>query len=341
MSLRLPGLADMHVHLRDGEMMKHVVPTVNQGGVSVAYVMPNLVPPITTVDACLKYKEEIERLDPKTKYLMSLYLSQEITPEVIYDASKRGVRGVKSYPKGATTNSDNGVESYEPFYATFAAMEETGMILNIHGEVPASTSDDVFHAEPKFLPTLLDLHKRFPNLKIVLEHCSTEAAIEAVLQCGPTVAGTITAHHMYITHKDWEKDPHCFCKPVAKTEKDRLALVKAATSRNPKFFFGSDSAPHPQSSKEKTPPAAGVFTQAFEASYLADIFDKEGCLNALQDFACKFGRDFYNVPIEESAPLLVLEKNPFTIPHLVDDCLVPFRPRETSNWQCRWENSTL
>lgn len=268
---------------------------------------------------------------------MSLYLSPETTPEVIYEAAKKGIRGVKSYPKGATTNSESGVESYEPFYPTFAAMQETGMILNIHGEVPPSKDNTVFTAEPKFLPTLLDLHQRFPKLKIVLEHCTTADAVEAVKACGESVAGTITAHHLYLTQKDWQDDPYCFCKPVAKTERDRRALIEAATSKNPKFFFGSDSAPHPRSSKLKTPPAAGVFTQPFAASYLAEVFDKEGRLDALKDFACIFGRKFYCIPLDFKESNIVLKKESFRVPESVANDLVPFHPNEVLQWHCSWE----
>ncbi|EEB05430.1 dihydroorotase Ura2 [Schizosaccharomyces japonicus yFS275] len=335
-TLELPSLADMHVHLRQGEFMKSTVPGVRLGGTNVAYVMPNTVPPINSVDACLKYKQEIESLDPKTAYLMSLYLCPEITPEVIYAAAKAGIRGVKSYPKGATTNSDVGVESYEPFYPTFQAMQETGMVLNIHGEVPPSQEGgSVMTAEKQFLPTFRKLHEQFPKLKIILEHCSTKEAIDTVLACGNSVAGTITPHHLLITHSDWEHDPFSFCKPVAKTEEDRQALLKAATSGNSKFFLGSDSAPHPKEKKLANPPAAGIFTQPYLASYLAFIFDQQNALDKLEGFACRFGREFYGISSSDLPKELILKKESNVLPEMFEGCLVPFLHGVDLHWTCR------
>jgi len=252
---------------------------------------------------------------------MSLYLHPSITPETIHEAKGAGIVGVKSYPAGVTTNSSSGVVDYESFYPVFEAMEEVDMVLNLHGESPPSpsTSTDstqqitVLNAEEAFLPTLKSLHKRFPNLRIILEHCTTAAAVDAVKQCGPNVAGTITAHHLFLTIDDWAGDPINFCKPVAKLPSDRVALLKAATSGNPKFFFGSDSAPHPLSAKKGLIDgglgagkcAAGVFTQpnvvgfvleAFENPILAGIIGKdEVSRSCVEGFLGGYGRKFYGV----------------------------------------------
>ncbi|TGZ83031.1 Dihydroorotase [Ascodesmis nigricans] len=350
-TIELPAVADFHVHLRDGDMMKTVVPTVRQGGVSVAYVMPNLVPPITSVEQALSYHERLREVDPTTKYLMTLYLSPEITPDVIQKAAATGViAGVKSYPKGVTTNSAAGVVSYEQYYPVFEAMEKHDLVLNLHGEAPSGPDTTVLNAEATFLPTLLDLHRRFPNLRIVLEHCTTAAAVEAVKQCGPTVAATITAHHLYLTIDQWADNPHCFCKPVAKLPGDRDALVAAATSGDPKFFLGTDSAPHPKTSKigAKTGrTAAGVFTQPYAAQYIASAFDRAGKLEALKGFLCDFGRRFYKTvekgwetKEEVEKVSIVLSNEPTQVVAEIGQgevSVVPFMAGEEV-WSLRWKN---
>lgn len=206
---------------------------------------------------------------------MSLYLHESITPEIVIAAKKAGITGIKSYPAGVTTNSSSGVVSYEPFYPVFAEMERQDMVLNLHGEVPSSANSDitVLSAEEAFLPTLKDLHRRFPKLRIILEHCTSAAAIEAVKECGSTVAATLTAHHLFMTVDDWAGDPHCFCKPVAKLPSDRRALLRTAMSGNPKFFLGTDSAPHPAISKRGDKVAAGVYTQPFVVGYVLDALE--------------------------------------------------------------------
>lgn len=212
---------------------------------------------------------------------MSLYLHSDITPDTIRDAKRAGITGVKSYPAGVTTNSSSGVVDYESFYPVFATMEEVDMVLNLHGEVPSTPGSDitVLNAEQAFLPTLLDLHKRFPKLRIILEHCTTAAAIQAVQSCGPNVAATITAHHLYLTIDSWAGDPYNFCKPVAKLPSDRLAVLRAAASGERKFFFGSDSAPHPKGAKLCGEDglgkiSAGVFTQPYCVPLVLEAFER-------------------------------------------------------------------
>jgi dihydroorotase len=243
---------------------------------------------------------------------MSLYLHESITPETLRAARKAGVYGVKSYPAGVTTNSSSGVVDYEQFYPLFQVMEEEDLVLNLHGESPPAQDITVLNAEAAFLPTLLDLHRRFPKLRIVLEHCTTAAAVEAVKKCGPNVVGTITAHHLSLIVDDWAGDPINFCKPVAKLPSDRLALLNAATSGNPKFFLGTDSAPHLLGAKkgglgahDAGKCAAGVFTQPYATQLVLEAFEDavtKGVLeksrlsqSVLEGFLGIFGRGFYHV----------------------------------------------
>ncbi|KAG4027932.1 hypothetical protein MFRU_026g01130 [Monilinia fructicola] len=320
--LELPAAADFHVHLRDGKMMETVVPTVRMGGVNTVYVMPNLVPPITTVSAALAYKERLQAIDPKVKYLMTLYLHESITPETVREAKKAGIVGIKSYPAGVTTNSSSGVLSYEPFYPVFAAMQEEGLVLNLHGECPSDHKKDItiLNAEASFLPTLQSLHRKFPSLKIVLEHCTTAAAIQAVKECGPTVVGTLTAHHLFLTIDQWADDAFHFCKPVAKLPSDRAALLRAAVHDADKFFLGTDSAPHDISKKKggsgKT--AAGVFTQAHAVGHVLTALEQgiemgvlsseDVTVEVLEGFLGKRGRAFYGFLGEGEGERIVLRK---------------------------------
>ncbi|QUC22072.1 uncharacterized protein UV8b_06313 [Ustilaginoidea virens] len=318
--LVLPPTADMHVHLRQGDMMDLVAPTVRQGGVDTVFVMPNLVPPITTVERALEYKSQLRSIEPKVHYMMSLFLHPSVTPEVIARASQAGITGVKMYPQGVTTNSENGVANVEAFYPTFAAMEENDMVLNLHGEVLEALAPEGTTLEEAFLPTLKKLHDRFPRLRIILEHCTTSAAVEAVKACGPTVGATITAHHLYLTEADACCDPFAFCKPIPKKPTDRDALLKAVVSGNPKFFFGSDSAPHLMQSKistEQGKAPAGVFTQPVvtqlvlmalqEAIERGDIPEADVTREKLEGFLSYFGRRFYKLP-ELPGEKIVLER---------------------------------
>lgn len=307
------------------------------------------MPPVTTVDRALEYQKRLQAIEPNVNFLMSLYLHETVTPETIVEAKKRGITGVKSYPAGVTTNSASGVVDYSLFYPVFAEMERQNMILNLHGETPPSGDVTVLSAEERFLPILSQLHERFPKLRIILEHCTTAAAIEAVQKCGPTVAGTITAHHLSIIIDSWAGDPFCFCKPVAKTPADRDALLRAAVSGNPKIFFGSDSAPHPAASKrggDKV--AAGVFTQPYTTQVVIDAFD-QACQNGVlkeeditpeivEGFMSKFGRAFYG--LEEQKEFITLEKKGEKIANILQSDkldVVPFR-RDQETWSVTWSS---
>ncbi|KAJ7937323.1 hypothetical protein B0H13DRAFT_1945355 [Mycena leptocephala] len=311
----VPSPADFHVHLRQGQMATLVTPHVRKGGFSLAYVMPNLKPPVTTTAQALAYKAELEAIDPTVEYLMTLYLSPDLTPEEIVKAKEAGIVGVKSYPRGVTTNSDGGIESYEMYYPVFEAMQRVDMVLNLHGEVPSdpTTNTHILNAEPQFLPHLHSLHKAFPRLRIVLEHATTRAAVSAVKECGSTVACTITAHHLALTVDDWAGQSFNFCKPVAKFPDDREALREVIREGHPRFFLGSDSAPHPIHSKSTSTPtqgcAAGVYTSPILLPLVAHLLESFGALDKLQGFASTLGRRFYNRELKaEQTQNIVLRK---------------------------------
>ncbi|KAI5464515.1 hypothetical protein BGZ63DRAFT_154205 [Mariannaea sp. PMI_226] len=327
--IELPAAADMHVHLRQAGLMELVTPTVLQGGVDTVFVMPNLLPPLTAVEQVIDYKAKLQAISPEVHYLMSLYLHPSITPDVIAEAAKAGIAGVKLYPQGVTTNSESGVSDITAFYATFAAMEQHDIVLNIHGEVLESLAPEGTTLEEAFLPTLKALHERFPKLRIVLEHCTTAAAVEAVRACGPTVGATITAHHLYLTDHDACCDPFAFCKPIPKKPTDRSALLKAVVSGESKFFFGTDSAPHPIQNKttaEKGKAPAGVFTQPVAVQLVlmaleegierGDISETDVTQEKLECFLSRYGRRFYKLP-EVSEKKIVLERKGEKIPKSV------------------------
>ena len=348
--------ADYHVHLRQGEMTAAVTPAVRKGGMSIAYVMPNLTPPVTDIERVQKYKAELQRISPKTTFLMTFYLSKVLTPEVVYKAAKLGaIQGIKCYPAGVTTNSGAGIDpsDFSRFYPIFKVMQDTGLVLNIHGERPSIQSEgiNVINAEPKFLPALFAIHRDFPRLRIVLEHCTTRAAIHAISEINkdlkkgeiPTVVGSITAHHLFLTIDDWTGNPVNYCKPVAKFAEDRDALVKAATSGKSYFIFGSDSAPHEISKKcTFNKIAAGVYTQPYVLSYLAELFERNGKLDMLKNFVSKFGSRFYGMDDESKLACkdrCYLVKKPVQIPEKL--CyngieLTIFRPCKELSWSVEW-----
>lgn len=300
----------------------------------------------------LDYKKALEAIEPNVTYLMSLYLHESITPEIVKEAAAAGITGIKSYPAGVTTNSSSGVVSYKPFHPVFAEMERQNMVLNLHGEVPGTASNEitVLSAEEAFLPQLRNLHERFPRLRIVLEHCTTAAAVEAVKVCGSSVSATITAHHLSLIVDDWAGDPHCFCKPVARTPSDRNALLRTAASGNPKFFLGTDSAPHPAVNKRGDMVAAGVFTQPYAVGLVVDALEQaveKGILSAqdvteqgLEGFLSSFGRKFYGA-MDTKGEKVVLRRQGVKIQDLLTSKdgkveVVPFRRGQTT-WAAEWQ----
>ncbi|EGW32100.1 uncharacterized protein SPAPADRAFT_61178 [Spathaspora passalidarum NRRL Y-27907] len=350
--------ADMHVHLRDESMSELITPTVREGGVAICYVMPNLVPPITTKKQVVDYKKKLEELSPSTTFLMSFYLSKELTPELIEECAREGlVHGIKCYPAGVTTNSKYGVDpnDFSSFYPLFEVMQKHKLILNIHGEKPSTEKENdinVINAEPRFLPALKKLHQDFPQLKIVLEHCTTADAVALVREINSGykpgdeiyVGATITAHHLYLIIDDWAGNPINFCKPVAKFQKDRATLVEAATSGEPWFFFGSDSAPHPIDTKKRhVSVCAGVYTQSHAIAYVAEVFAKADKLANLKNFVSDNGINFYGLSdailSKHKGESVWLVKRENKVPEAianVDVTVVPFKAGETLNYCVEW-----
>ncbi|MDH4192272.1 MAG: dihydroorotase, partial [Betaproteobacteria bacterium] len=292
---------DWHLHLRDGVALAAVLPdTVRR--FSRAIVMPNLKPPIRTAEEALAYREHILRaLPPGTNFepLMTLYLTDDTSPEMIARAKHSGhVHGVKLYPAGATTHSDAGVTRLSRCFHALEKMQELGIPLLVHGE---STDPvvDVFDRERAFIEeTLGPLVERFPELKVVLEHITTRDAVHYVELTGPHIAATITAHHLLLNRNALFLGgirPHYYCLPVLKREEHRQALVEAATSGNPKFFLGTDSAPHARHTKEASCGCAGIYTAHAALELYATAFEEAGALDRLEDFASVFGARFYGL----------------------------------------------
>eukprot|EP00397_Hematodinium_sp_SG-2012_P046067 GEMP01051931.1.p1 GENE.GEMP01051931.1~~GEMP01051931.1.p1 ORF type:complete len:340 (-),score=61.75 GEMP01051931.1:484-1503(-) len=334
MSLELPYADDFHVHLRQADIMKVVTPWVRRGGISRCIVMPNTTPPITTTAMAKEYRAQLMAADDGVDYMMTLYLSPEITLEDLGRAQEARVTGVKSYPRGVTTNSEAGVESYEQYYPIFEKMEELGLVLHLHGEVPNVC---VLTAEEMFLKELETLHQNFPKLKIVLEHASTAAAVEMIQNLGATVCATVTCHHLELCVDDALGCCHNYCKPVPKLPCDLAALRRVVFSGNPKFFLGSDSAPHVRSKKEGPQAAAGVFTQPLLLAYLAHNFDKAGHLDKLIPFVSQFGSDFFGLPRHTEIKVRLVRREQ-TVPEMYGedqlggDGIVPFRRGQVLNW---------
>ena len=328
---------DWHLHLRDGAEMAAVLPdTANR--FARAIVMPNLKPPVTSVELARAYRDRILAALPtglEFAPLMTLYLTDHTTPQEIERAKSSGfVHAVKLYPAGATTNSQSGVTDLKKVSTVLAAMEAIGLPLLVHGEV---TDGDVFDREHVFIERLLrPLVARFPNLRLVLEHITTKQAAEFVAAAGPNIGATITAHHLLLNRNALFQGgirPHHYCLPVLKREEHRQALVEAATGGNPKFFLGTDSAPHAQHTKENACGCAGVYTANAAIELYAEIFDSAGALDKLEGFASFFGADFYGLPRNSSK--ITLTKTSANVPDALpfgEHVLVPFRAGETIAW---------
>ena len=332
---------DWHLHLRDGAALAAVLAdTARRFGRAI--VMPNLRLPITTVAAAAAYRERILGVLPAGSSfapLMTLYLTDNLAPEEI-DAAKAGgiVHAVKLYPAGATTNSDAGVTDLRRCHATLARMEALDVPLLVHGEV-TDPDVDVFDREAAFIERVLaPAHRDFPGLRIVLEHITTGDGVDFVRAAGPRVAGTLTAHHLLMNRNALFAGgmrPHHYCLPVLKRESHRQALVAAATSGNPKFFLGTDSAPHARSTKEASCGCAGCYTAHAGIELYAEAFEAAGALDRLEGFASHFGPDFYGLPRNADTVTLVKEATPVPahLEFLPGDPLVPLRAGETIAWR--------
>jgi dihydroorotase len=330
---------DWHLHVRDGAAMASVVPhSAAQFG--RALIMPNLKPPVTTAALANAYRERILAAVPKGLHfqpLMSLYLTDHLAPEEITRAKADGVVAVKLYPAGATTNSAAGVTDIRKTYKTLEAMQRAGMLLLVHGEV-TDPDVDIFDREAVFLEQQLKpLRRDFPELKIVVEHMTTKDAVQYVRDADRFTAGTITAHHLLYNRNAIFTGgirPHYYCLPVLKREVHRQALVDAATSGSPKFFLGTDSAPHPALLKEHALGCAGCYTALSAMELYAEAFDNAGALDKLEGFASFHGADFYGLP--RNTGKLTLKKEPWQLPEKVpfgEAELKPLRGGETLPWR--------
>jgi len=339
-SLTITRPDDWHLHLRDGGALKAVLPdTARQ--FARAIVMPNLRPPVTTTALAIEYRERILNALPvgaNFEPLMTLYLTDNTTAEEIERAKASGiVHGVKLYPAGATTNSDSGVTNLGHCVKALEAMEKVGMPLLAHAEVTDSDVD-VFDRERVFIErNMIPLLKKFPNLKVVFEHITTQDAADFVTQASSNVAATVTAHHLLMNRNDMFKggiQPHHYCLPILKREEHRVALVKAATSGNPKFFLGTDSAPHAKHTKEAACGCAGMYTAHTAMELYAEAFDLAGALDKLEGFASFYGADFYGLPRNTEQITLVREswKVPASLPY-EGDVLVPLRAEQMLSWK--------
>lgn len=339
-TLTLSRPDDCHLHLRDSEQMRAVLPDTARC-FARAIVMPNLNPPVITARMALAYRERIlAALPPGMRFepLMTLYLTDNTAPSEIFEGRRNGtIHGVKYYPAGATTNSAAGVTDIVRCYGTLAAMEETGMPLLVHGEV-TDPAVDVFDREKAFLDrVLVPLTQRFPQLRIVFEHVTTREAVEFVTGAPDHIAATITAHHMLLNRNAMFQGgirPHHYCLPVLKRETHRRKLVEAATSGNPKFFLGTDSAPHPRSAKENDCGCAGIYTAHAAIELYAEAFEQAGALDKLEAFASFHGADFYNLPRNKDS--ITLKKESWSVPSQLDfgnETLVPLRAGESLAWR--------
>ncbi len=332
MQIKLSSPLDMHLHLRDADMLKTVAP-LSSYGFAGAIIMPNLVPPVTTTEALLAYKDRILSSTCRDKFepLMTLFFKNDYSYEFLKKA-KKYIFALKLYPSGITTNSDGGVSSMDIdlLRDTFEAMSELNIPLLVHGE----TNGFVMDREMEFGSVYEQFASNFPNLKIVMEHITT-AHSASLLDKYENLYATITLHHLLITLDDVAGgmlSPHLFCKPIAKRPEDRDALLKLALSAHPKVMFGSDSAPHPVDKKESCGCAAGVFTAPIALQALAMLFEKHKSLDKLQAFVSDNARKIYGYkPIEKE---VILENIPFTVPKSYKD-IVPMFSAEKLPWSIK------
>ena len=337
LSLRRPD--DWHVHLRDGAMLTDVVNyTARQ--FARAIVMPNLTPPVKTVAAGIAYRQRIlDAVDPSLNFtpLMVCYLTDTIDANEVARGHAEGVfTACKLYPANATTNSSHGVTDIKNIYPVLEAMQRIGMPLLVHGEV-THQDVDIFDREAVFIDDVLqDVIKDFPDLKIVFEHITTAEATAFVTAAGPNIAATITPHHLEFNRNAIFQGgirPHYYCLPIAKREKHRLALRKAAVSGSPKFFLGTDTAPHTIEAKQSACGCAGLFNAPYALEAYAKVFDEENALDRLEGFASEFGPRFYGLPLNEGK--VTLTRKEVSVPDtldVMDTQIVPFHSGGTLPW---------
>jgi dihydroorotase len=332
LTIRKPD--DWHVHLRDGDMLRRVAPhTARQ--FARAIVMPNLAVPITTIKAAEVYRKQIiDATGPGFTPLMTCYLTDAADPGELARGHDEGVWvAAKLYPAGATTNSASGVTDIRNIAPALKRMEGIGMVLCVHGEV-VDPEVDVFDREAVFIERVLEpMTRDFPELKIVFEHITTKDAVDFVEAAGPTLAATVTPQHLAINRNALFAGglrPHAYCLPIAKREKHRLAVRKAVTSGSPKFFLGTDSAPHTRETKESSCGCAGIFNAPFALASYATVFEEEAALERLEAFASVSGARFYGLPLNDGT--VTVERAEEQVPQEIDG-IVPFHAGETLRWK--------
>lgn len=338
LTIRRPD--DWHLHLRDGAMLEAVAP-YSARQFARAIIMPNLVPPVTTVEAASAYRDRIRAAaGPGFEPLMTCYLTDGIDPDELERGHAQGVWiAAKLYPAGATTNSHSGVTAVANIRGALARMEKIGMVLCVHGEV-TDPDIDIFDREAVFLERVLTpvLHD-FPGLKVVLEHITTADSADFVRDAGPNLAATITPQHLHLNRNalfDGGLRPHAYCLPVVKREKHRLAVRAAAVSGSPKFFLGTDSAPHLQEAKESGCGCAGIWNAPHALESYLTVFDEEGALDRFEGFASEHGPRFYGLPLNEDS--ITLERSNVVVPEKIEaagSLLVPFHAGQTLGWSLR------
>jgi len=331
---------DWHIHLRDGAVLQHTVADVARS-FARAIVMPNLVPPVRNAEQAAAYRQRILAVRPagsQFQPLMVLYLTDRTTAEEIRTAKASGfVHAAKLYPAGATTNSDSGVTSIDGIFPVLEAMAEVGLPLLVHGEVTRNEID-VFDREKAFIDEhLLRVIERFPTLKVVLEHITTADAVQFVSSAAANVGATITAHHLLYNRNHMLVGgirPHLYCLPILKRGSHQQALLAAATSGNPKFFLGTDSAPHAQHAKEAACGCAGCYSAHAAIELYAEAFDQQQALDKLEAFASHFGADFYGLPRNTDRITLAREDwvGPTELP-LGEQTVIPLRAGEKLRWR--------
>lgn len=332
---------DFHAHFRQGEMLQNVMPETEKV-FSRAVVMGNLATPITTAEDAVNYRNEImDCVSADFTPIMTVMFVNKTTPEVLEEAFKAGVKVLKLIPGNTSTGSDQGVSFYglKNYYPVLEKAQELGMIFSVHFELATEedgTAIPLIEREHRAIPFLKKLMGDFPGLKIVVEHATTREMLELIKGAGPNVAAGLAYHHAMITYDEVINsegkviDSFKYCMPIAKSEDDRKAVMEAMVSGNPKFFFGSDSAPHPIEKKQSENPPAGIYSTPVIMPGLAEIFEAEGRLERLEDFVSKFGAEFYGLPLNQGTVTLV--KEDWVAPEMVGNVKV-FRDGETFKWK--------
>jgi dihydroorotase len=339
-TLRIRQPDDWHLHVRDGAALRSVI-AFTAAQFARAIIMPNLKPPVTTAELATVYRQRIlDALPAGSKFqpLMTLYLTNRTEPAEVDRAQATGyVHGFKLYPAGATTHSDAGVTDIANIYGVLERMSEVGMVLQVHGEV-TNPDVDVFEREARFIDEVLaPVVQRFPKLRVVFEHITTKQAVQFVRSARTGIGATITPQHLLLNRTAIFTGgirPHYYCLPVLKTEPDRVALVEAATSGDPRFFLGTDSAPHARHTKENACGCAGIFSAHAAIQLYAEAFDAAGALDQLEGFASNFGADFYGLP--RNSGQITLTREPWPVPERYPfgaDELVPLRAGESIGWR--------